>query len=216
MRSSPWWWRQQGPLKRRLTSTRLHGATTQKTAIFGVNLLSDKESIGYRILVGKSFRERPLERQRRKWEDNIKIDSKRMLYEVGRWTDLAQYYVQWWALIFAVFYSSGCHHSISAHVLLQRGRVPQQRLPEVQWGVLPQAGRRLPSGTSARYLRLLPSGCVRTCWGGQVFQHVSVGCSAPRDQEVRTVWRQPALPAQTGSHLQGELHQLSLNQWSAI
>jgi hypothetical protein len=32
--SSPWWWRQQGSLKRWLTSTRLHGATTQKTAIF--------------------------------------------------------------------------------------------------------------------------------------------------------------------------------------
>jgi hypothetical protein len=32
--SSPWWWRQQGPLKRRYTSTRLHGTTTQKTAIF--------------------------------------------------------------------------------------------------------------------------------------------------------------------------------------
>jgi hypothetical protein len=28
------WWRQQAPLKRRWTSTRLHGATTQKTAIF--------------------------------------------------------------------------------------------------------------------------------------------------------------------------------------
>jgi hypothetical protein len=32
--SSPWWWRQQGPLKRWYNSTRLHGATTQKTAIF--------------------------------------------------------------------------------------------------------------------------------------------------------------------------------------
>jgi hypothetical protein len=30
----PWWWRQQGPLKRWQTSTTLHGATTQKTAIF--------------------------------------------------------------------------------------------------------------------------------------------------------------------------------------
>jgi hypothetical protein len=33
MAMSPWWWRQQGPLKRWKTSTRLHGATTQKTAI---------------------------------------------------------------------------------------------------------------------------------------------------------------------------------------
>jgi hypothetical protein len=29
----PWWWSQQAPLKRRLTSTRLHGATSQKTVI---------------------------------------------------------------------------------------------------------------------------------------------------------------------------------------
>jgi hypothetical protein len=32
--SSPWWWRQQVPLKHRWTSTRLHSTTTQKTAIF--------------------------------------------------------------------------------------------------------------------------------------------------------------------------------------
>jgi hypothetical protein len=31
---SPWWWRQQWPLKRWWTSTRLHGTTTQNTAIF--------------------------------------------------------------------------------------------------------------------------------------------------------------------------------------
>jgi hypothetical protein len=33
--SSPWWRRQQWPLKRWQNSTRLHGATTQKTAILG-------------------------------------------------------------------------------------------------------------------------------------------------------------------------------------
>jgi hypothetical protein len=31
---SPWWWRQQALLKRRSISTRLHGATSQKTVIF--------------------------------------------------------------------------------------------------------------------------------------------------------------------------------------
>jgi hypothetical protein len=34
VRWSPWWRRQQAPLKRQLNSTRLHGATTQKTVIF--------------------------------------------------------------------------------------------------------------------------------------------------------------------------------------
>jgi hypothetical protein len=32
--SSPWWWKQYRPLKRRWTHTSLHGATTQKRAIF--------------------------------------------------------------------------------------------------------------------------------------------------------------------------------------
>jgi hypothetical protein len=33
MHSSPWWWRQYAPLKRRSTSMRLHGCTTQKAVI---------------------------------------------------------------------------------------------------------------------------------------------------------------------------------------
>jgi hypothetical protein len=38
------------------------------------------EGIGvYRVLVGKPERKRPLERPRRRWEDNIKMD----LQEVG-------------------------------------------------------------------------------------------------------------------------------------
>jgi hypothetical protein len=36
--SSSWWWRQQGPLKRWESSTRLRGATTQKTAIYPLKL----------------------------------------------------------------------------------------------------------------------------------------------------------------------------------
>jgi hypothetical protein len=33
---SSWWWRQYAPLKRRSTPTRLHGAVSQKTAIFPI------------------------------------------------------------------------------------------------------------------------------------------------------------------------------------
>ena len=36
----------------------------------------------YRVLVGKPERKRPLERPRRRWEDNIKVD----LQEVGSGT----------------------------------------------------------------------------------------------------------------------------------
>jgi hypothetical protein len=38
--SLPWWWRQQVLLKRRWTSTGLHGATTQKTAIKVIFILA--------------------------------------------------------------------------------------------------------------------------------------------------------------------------------
>jgi hypothetical protein len=36
----------------------------------------------YRVLMGKPEGKRPLERRRRRWEDNIKIG----LWEVGAWT----------------------------------------------------------------------------------------------------------------------------------
>jgi hypothetical protein len=41
-----------------------------------VACLGDKKS-AYRILVGRSERNRPLGRPRRRWEDNIKMDLKK-------------------------------------------------------------------------------------------------------------------------------------------
>jgi len=56
----------------------------------------------YRVLVGKSEGKRPLERPRRRWEDNIKMD----LQEVGwggmDWIELAQDRDRWRALVNAV------------------------------------------------------------------------------------------------------------------
>jgi len=52
--------------------------------------LSGDSRGSYRILVGKREGKRPLERHRRRWEDNIKLD----LQELGcgdmGWIDLAQ------------------------------------------------------------------------------------------------------------------------------
>jgi hypothetical protein len=56
----------------------------------------------YRILVGKSEGKRPLGRQGRRWEDNIKMD----LQEVGcrdtDWIEMAQNRDRWRVLVNAV------------------------------------------------------------------------------------------------------------------
>ena len=56
----------------------------------------------FRVLVGKSEGKRPLERPRRRWEDNIKMD----LQEVGcggmDWIELARDRDKWRALVSAV------------------------------------------------------------------------------------------------------------------
>ena len=56
----------------------------------------------HKVLVGKPEGKRPLRRQRRRWEDNIKMD----LQEVGRgcgdWMELAQDRDSWRALVSTV------------------------------------------------------------------------------------------------------------------
>jgi len=52
----------------------------------------------HRVLVGKPEGKRPLERPRRRWENNIKLDL-REVGEVGDWMELAQNRDRWRALV---------------------------------------------------------------------------------------------------------------------
>ena len=53
----------------------------------------------YRVLVGKPEGQRPLERPRLRWEDNIKMDLQEVGCGVMDWIALAQDRDRWWALV---------------------------------------------------------------------------------------------------------------------
>jgi hypothetical protein len=46
--------------------------------------------------------EKKLGRPRKRWEDNMKMHPGEIGCADGRWMELAQVRVQWWALVFAV------------------------------------------------------------------------------------------------------------------
>jgi len=51
------------------------------------------------VLVGKSEGKRPLERPRRRWEDNIKMDPQKVGGGRRGWMELAQFRNRWQALV---------------------------------------------------------------------------------------------------------------------
>jgi hypothetical protein len=53
----------------------------------------------YRVLVGKPEGKRPLRIPRRKWEDNIKMDLRKIEIDGANWIRLAQNSVQWRAFV---------------------------------------------------------------------------------------------------------------------
>ena len=52
--------------------------------------------------MGKPEGKGPLGRPRRRWEDNIKIDLRKVGCDVGDWVDIAQYRVQFRAYVWTV------------------------------------------------------------------------------------------------------------------
>jgi hypothetical protein len=57
------------------------------------------EENAYRILVGKPEGKRPLERPRRRWVDNIKMDLSEIGWDGMYWVDVARDRDQWRALV---------------------------------------------------------------------------------------------------------------------
>jgi hypothetical protein len=53
----------------------------------------------YRVLVGKPEGKRPLERPKRRWENNIKMDFQEIGRGRGDWMDLAQDTDRWRVLV---------------------------------------------------------------------------------------------------------------------
>jgi hypothetical protein len=53
----------------------------------------------YRVLVGRFEGKRPLGRPRRRWEDNIKMDLRKIRIDGANWIRLAQDRVQWQAFV---------------------------------------------------------------------------------------------------------------------
>jgi hypothetical protein len=53
----------------------------------------------YNILVGRPEGRRPLGRPRRRWEDNIKMASRKIGFGDVDWINLAQDRDRWWALV---------------------------------------------------------------------------------------------------------------------
>jgi hypothetical protein len=53
----------------------------------------------YRVLVGRSEGKRPLERPRRRWKGNIKLDLRAIGFDGANWIQLARDRVQWLAFV---------------------------------------------------------------------------------------------------------------------
>jgi hypothetical protein len=53
----------------------------------------------YKVLIGRPESKRPLGRSRRRWEDNIKMDLREIVFNGANWIQLAQDRAQWRACV---------------------------------------------------------------------------------------------------------------------
>jgi hypothetical protein len=67
----------------------------------------------YRVLVGKPERKRPLGRPRRRWEDGIRMDLRKIGCGGIEWMHLAQDSGRWWAVVNTVMNLRVWRHGVS-------------------------------------------------------------------------------------------------------
>jgi hypothetical protein len=72
--------------------------------------------IEYRILVGKPGGKRPLGRPRRRWENNVRMDLRKIGWGGMDWIDLAQDRDQWRALVNTVMNLRTLHEDLRAYM----------------------------------------------------------------------------------------------------
>jgi len=53
----------------------------------------------YKVFVGKHEGKTPPRRPRHRWDDNIRMDFRKIGWEVVDWIHLIQDWEQWWALV---------------------------------------------------------------------------------------------------------------------
>jgi hypothetical protein len=53
----------------------------------------------YRVLVGRPEGKRPQGKHRRRWEDNINLDFRKIETDGANWIRPAQDRIQWWAFV---------------------------------------------------------------------------------------------------------------------
>ena len=76
---------------------------TERAGFVGLRILSCNVFV-HRVLVEKPEGKRPLERPKRRWEDNIKMDLQEVGGGCGDWMELAQDRDKWRALVSTVRY----------------------------------------------------------------------------------------------------------------
>jgi hypothetical protein len=85
---------------RKLHKDEIHRVIKSRRMRWAGHVARMGEGIGvYRVLVWKPEDKRPLERPRRRWEDNIKLDLRETGIDRANWIQLAQDRVQWQAFV---------------------------------------------------------------------------------------------------------------------